>query len=40
MFVDVLLDWDELVSGVLLLRSVSVFIGELIRVEASNVFAV
>ena len=40
MLVDVLLNWDELVFGVKILCTVSVFIGELIGVEASNVFAV
>jgi hypothetical protein len=40
MLVDVLLNWDELVFGVLIFRTVSVFLGELIGVEARNVFAV
>jgi hypothetical protein len=40
MLVDVLLNWDELVFGVTIICSVSVFLGELIGVEARNVFAV
>jgi hypothetical protein len=40
MLVDVLLNWDELVFGVTIICTVSVFLGELIGVEARNVFAV